>query len=147
MILLLYRMICHFDCRPYRPCASLQERSLWNVLICFYCMSLEKFSTFSSSASASHARRLRVVDGLHRDVDGLRILIDNLSELCERKLSICLSYFRSLFRYLFLFLIRLSAKPTKLPKFLNHKESSRELDVPGSCPVSCHGECSHCALM
>lgn len=92
----------------------------------------------------------RDVDGLPsvRDVDGLRLHIDRLlRSVAKHKLSICLSFFASIFRYLFDSFITLSAKPTKLKLNLKHNRISSAYVVLDSCPADCHGECSRCALM
>lgn len=112
----------------------------------FYCMYIEELNNFDMREVREPCATICDDDGLHRDVDGLREHIDNLSEHSERKLSICLSFFPSLFRSLSLFLIRLSAKPTKWPIKPKRNEAPSELSI-GLCPMDCHGECSHCAFM
>lgn len=131
-----------------RHCAPFAGANLERAVFLLPMFLEDIFVVLYTSASVSYARRLRDVDGLRRlrDVDGL-LHIGRLSELVRDKLSICLSSFAIIFRNLFDFFARLSAKLTKLSKFLNNEESSPELDVPGPCPVDCHGDCSRCALM
>lgn len=112
----------------------------------FYCMYIDELNNCDMREEREPGTAIRDADGLHRDADGLREHIDNLSERSERKLSICLYFFPCLFRSLSLFLIRLSAKPTKWPIKPKRNEAPLELSI-GPCPMDCHGECSHCAFM